>query len=400
MRRALALLASAGCATGASLQLEAETIQSQLNTAREAGAYICAPRELAKAEAHLEFLLSELGQGSSVRAAQHQEAAATALVTVLEKSKACQPKDRDGDGIVDDADVCPDTPGLPELSGCPDQDGDRIADHLDKCVEVPEDYDGNEDKDGCPETEDRDGDGVFDPEDKCPDDPGPAKYAGCPDTDGDTVLDKDDRCVETPGPVENKGCPYGDRDGDTIMDDKDECPDDPEDFDKYEDKDGCPEPDNDADGILDPKDECPLQPENVNGIDDLDGCPDVKLDLVEVRKDIGKIEIKDKVYFETGKAVIRSLSFELLNQVARAIDSNPGMEVLVEGHTDSVGSNSMNMGLSQRRADSVREYLLGRGLAPERLTAIGFGEEKPIDTNRTKQGREKNRRVEFTITKQ
>jgi outer membrane protein OmpA-like peptidoglycan-associated protein len=361
------------CATGASLSLEAETIQEQLNTAREAGAYLCAPRELATAEAHLEFLLSELDQGNAVRAAQHRTTAREALVTVLDKAKGCLPKDRDGDGIIDSADQCPDTPGLPELAGCPDRDGDRIADHLDKCVEVPEDFDGNQDEDGCPETEDRDGDGVFDPEDACPDQPGPAK---------------------------NRGCPIGDRDGDGLLDDDDKCPDDPEDKDKFEDEDGCPDPDNDADGILDVSDECPLEPETKNGVDDEDGCPDVKLELVEVRKDIGKIEIKQKVYFDTGKATIKSISFELLNQVAQAIQSNAGMTVLVEGHTDSVGSNTFNMGLSQRRADSVRDYLVRQGVDGDRLTAIGFGEEKPIDSNQTRDGREKNRRVEFTITKQ
>jgi outer membrane protein OmpA-like peptidoglycan-associated protein len=344
VRRLLVLPALAACATGASLSLEAETIQEQLNTAREAGAYLCAPRELATAEAHLEFLLSELDQGNSVRAAQHRTTAREALVTVLDKAKGCLPKDRDGDGIIDSADQCPDTPGLPELAGCPDKDGDRIPDHLDKCVDVPEDFDGVHDDDGCPETQDRDNDG--------------------------------------------------------INDDVDKCPDDPEDKDDFEDDDGCPDPDNDADGIPDVSDECKLEPETRNGVDDEDGCPDVKLELVEVRKDIGKIEIKQKVYFETGKATIRSISFELLNQVAIAIKSNPAMSVLVEGHTDSVGSNTFNMGLSQRRADSVREYLLGQGVEGERLTAIGFGEEKPIDSNQTKDGREKNRRVEFTITKQ
>ena len=368
----LGLLAPA-CVTGSSLQLEAETIQSQLNAAREAGAYLCAPRELATAEAHLEFLLSELDQGNSVRATDHRDAARTALVTVLARSKECLPKDRDGDGVFDDKDQCPDTPGLAALAGCPDRDGDQIPDHLDKCPEVAEDKDGNEDDDGCPETEDRDGDGIFDPEDECPD---------------------------TPGPASNRGCPHGDRGrgGDGFLDKDDQCPDDPEDKDKFEDEDGCPDPDNDADGILDVNDECPLEPETKNGVDDQDGCPDVKLELVEVRKDIGKIEIKQKVYFATGKSTIKERSFELLNQVASAINANPGMKVLVEGHTDSVGSNTLNMRLSQRRADSVRDFLIRSGVDGDRLTAIGFGEEKPVDTNRTKAGRSKNRRVEFTIT--
>ncbi|MEQ8280658.1 MAG: OmpA family protein [Deltaproteobacteria bacterium] len=364
---------AASCASGAALQREAESIQSQLDTAREAGAYRCAPRALAEAESNLEFLTAELSQGNAVRAKQHKELASTALVTVKQKMDACPPliSDRDGDGTPDDDDRCPDDPGPAELKGCPDRDGDGIPDIDDQCPDAPEDFDGNEDEDGCPENE---------------------------DSDGDTIIDPEDNCPKVPGPVENQGCPYGDKDGDGILDKDDQCPDDPEDKDGWEDEDGCPDPDNDGDGILDKDDKCPVQPENINDYEDEDGCPDVKLKLVEVKRDIGKIEIKQKVFFDTGKATIKSRSFELLNEVASALKSAPTMTVLVEGHTDSVGSNSMNMGLSQRRADSVRSYLLEQGVEPERLTAIGFGEEKPIDTNRTKKGRERNRRVEFTIT--
>ena len=361
------------CATGAALEREAETIQTQLNSARQAGAYICAPVELAQAEAHVEFLLAELKQGNAVRAADHRDLARTALVTVVESSRGCVMRDRDGDGVPDDRDQCPDTPGRVDLAGCPDRDGDGIRDGIDKCVEVPEDFDGNEDEDGCPESEDR---------------------------DGDTVMDDQDACPDVPGAVENKGCPHGDRDGDGLLDKDDKCPDDPEDKDNFEDDDGCPDPDNDGDGILDVNDKCPDQPETKNDFEDEDGCPDKKLDLVKVNRDVGKIEIKQKVFFDTGKATIKAISFELLRQVASALQSNPGLFVLVEGHTDSVGSNSMNLSLSQRRADSVRLYLTGQGVEADRLTAVGFGEERPIDSNRTRAGREHNRRVEFTITKQ
>ena len=383
MRRLLlaVVFAQVGCTTGASLRLEAETIQSQLNGAREAGAYRCAPRELAIAEANLEFLQNELDQGNSVRASEHKVASRRALVTVLERAKGCMPEpievaavaDRDGDGVLDENDECPDDAGPEALLGCPDRDGDGIADRLDKCPDTPEDMDGNEDEDGCPEAEDRDGDGL---------------------------LDGDDACPDVPGPRENKGCPMGDADQDGILDDVDVCPRVAEDRDGFEDEDGCPDPDNDGDGILDEKDNCPLQPETKNGFEDEDGCPDVKLELVKVNRELGKIEISQTVYFETGKATIRSRSFPLLNEVAQALAANDTMEVLVEGHTDSVGSNSMNLDLSDRRAQSVRDYLTAQGIEGGRLTALGFGEERPIDTNRTKSGREKNRRVEFTITKQ
>lgn len=366
-------LAGVGCTTGAALQLEFQTMQSQLNQAREAGAYRCAPKDLAEAESQLEFLGWELEQGNAVRADQHRTEARKSLVSVLETMKTCPPvvHDRDGDGVLDDVDACPDVPGLPELKGCPDRDGDGITDALDKCPDVPEDRDGNQDDDGCPETEDRDGDGVMDPDDGCPD---------------------------IPGPVDNKGCPYGDRDGDGILDKDDKCPDAPEDKDQFEDEDGCPDPDNDGDGILDPNDKCPLIPENMNGFEDEDGCPDQKLELVEINRETKKIEIKQKVFFDTGKATIKSVSFRLLNEVAQVIRANPTMRVLVEGHTDNVGSDATNMRLSQARSESVKTYLVGQGVESERLEAQGFGEDRPIDSNRTKAGRERNRRVEFTIT--
>ena len=127
-----------------------------------------------------------------------------------------------------------------------------------------------------------------------------------------------------PGPVENKGCPYGDKDGDGILDNDDKCPEEPEDKDGFDDEDGCPDPDNDADGILDVNDKCPMQPENMNGHEDEDGCPDVKLELVEVNREIGKIEIKQKIFFDFGKASIKVVSFELLNQVAQALQVQSG----------------------------------------------------------------------------
>lgn len=358
------------CATGASLRVESESLREQLDAARRAGAYWCAPRELAIAESHLEFLQTELEEGNSVRAAEHRTISGESLADVLERTRACRPDaDQDHDGVPDKDDACPTHPGKVELKGCPDRDNDGIADNVDRCPDVPEDLEGYEDEDGCPE-KDRDQDGVLDSVDGCPD---------------------------TAGPVENKGCPFGDKDGDGVLDDVDKCVGAPEDRDGFEDQDGCPDPDNDGDGIVDASDKCPDQPETVNGVDDADGCPDVKLDLVEIRRDLGKIEIKQKVFFDTGKAKIKPMSFPLLDQIAQVLKTNASMRVLVEGHTDSVGSDAANLKLSDARADAVRLYLVGQGVESARLTSQGFGETKPIESNRTARGREINRRVEFTI---
>ena len=112
--------------------------------------------------------------------------------------------DRDGDGVLDADDKCPDVPGLVALQGCPDRDGDGIADGDDKCPDVA----GIAKYQGCP-IPDTDGDGINDELDKCPTVKGLARYQGCPipDTDGDGVNDEEDKCPTRPGPVSNQGCP-------------------------------------------------------------------------------------------------------------------------------------------------------------------------------------------------
>jgi OmpA-OmpF porin, OOP family len=167
--------------------------------------------------------------------------------------------DRDGDGIKDEHDQCPTEPedfdGFEDQDGCPDpdNDGDTIKDIDDKCPNEPEDFDGFEDSDGCPE-KDNDGDGIDDEHDACPNEP--ETVNGFQDEDG---------CPDMP-----------DRDGDGVPDHLDQCPDEPEDTDGFEDTDGCPDPDNDGDGIPDDVDECPDEPETFNGFQDEDGCPDQK----------------------------------------------------------------------------------------------------------------------------
>jgi outer membrane protein OmpA-like peptidoglycan-associated protein len=188
----------------------------------------------------------------------------------------------------------------------------------------------------------------------------------------------------------------GDRDGDGFKDDVDLCPDDPEDFDDFEDEDGCPEPDNDKDGILDIDDKCPNDPETYNGFEDDDGCPDKG--KVIVRK--GKLEILDKIYFETDKAEIKAVSFPLLDAIAATIKGNPQLQLLeIQGHADERGNDEHNLDLTERRSQSVREALVERGVNPGTLRNRGYGETKPICTQHNEDCWSQNRRVEFIILK-
>jgi outer membrane protein OmpA-like peptidoglycan-associated protein len=287
---------------------------------------------------------------------------------------AAKPGDRDGDGIPDDVDNCPDKAedkdGFQDADGCPDKDhdGDGIPDKKDKCPEEPEDKDGFEDTDGC-EDRDNDGDTIPDIHDECPDQP---------ESDND-VEDGD-------------GCPEPDSDSDGIVDVADQCPDKPEDGDGFEDQDGCPEIDNDGDGILDADDGCPIEPETLNGVEDEDGCPD-KARILGCQ-----ITIKEKVQFKSGSAKLLPASYDLLDEVAGILKANPQLGLIrIEGHTDDKGSDELNLKLSQERAESVLAYLVEKGVEESRLKAVGFGEGKPIADNATAEGRGKNRRVEFHI---
>jgi outer membrane protein OmpA-like peptidoglycan-associated protein len=255
--------------------------------------------------------------------------------------------------------------------GPKDADGDGIYDDVDQCPLDPEDFDNFEDRDGCPDP-DNDKDGILDVEDQCPNDP--EDFDGFQDVDG---------------------CPDPDNDQDGIPDVEDQCPNDPEDFDGFEDANGCPDPDNDQDGILDVKDQCPNDPETKNNFQDEDGCPD---EARRARIEGKKIVILDKVFFVYDKAIILEQSYPVLMEVAQILKENaPIKKVLIEGHTDSRGSDSYNRSLSDRRAKAVREFLIKQGIDRNRMLAKGFGEERPIASNDDDEGRQKNRRVEFTI---
>jgi outer membrane protein OmpA-like peptidoglycan-associated protein len=272
-------------------------------------------------------------------------------------------RDTDGDGLVDAVDACPGDPedldGFDDTDGCPDldNDADRILDIADQCALEPEDPDGFADDDGCPDP-DNDGDGLLDGADACPDDAGPAELNGCPDTDGDGLADSADACPTEAGPEVTGGCP--DRDEDLVPDHRDACPDEPK-----------------------PPGEDPATS---------DGCPKT------VFVGDGEITITERIEFETGSAVLLPVSTPILEQVAKVLSDHPEIELLeIQGHTDNVGSTSYNIKLSDQRAKSVLAWLVDKGIEPTRLAATGYGEGLPIASNRTPKGRETNRRVQFKI---
>lgn len=235
---------------------------------------------------------------------------------------------------------------------------------VDSCPNEPENINQWEDTDGCPDT--------------------------VPDTDGDGLNDLVDACINEPEDVDSfedeNGCPDVDNDNDGVMDAQDQCPL----VAGVIQNTGCPQKDSDNDGVPDHLDNCPNEAGSVEN----SGCT-VKqvVKLVD-----GKLELLDKVYFRTSKAKIRSISFPLLRNVAQVLNGHPELALIhVEGHTDSRGNDKKNKSLSQRRADSVVKFLVKEGVDASRLKGIGFGEEKPIDTNDTKDGRAANRRVEFNI---
>jgi OOP family OmpA-OmpF porin len=251
----------------------------------------------------------------------------------------------------------------------PDSDGDGLLDPVDACKLEPENFNGFEDDDGCPDDPDSDGDGLTDSRDACPKDA----------EDVDRFQDDD-------------GCPEADNDGDGLLDAADGCPLDAEDPDQWDDEDGCPDPDNDTDGILDPVDRCPIEPENFNGFEDGDGCMD---ELPKVLKQFtGAIE---GITFEYSKARIRPSSTKVLDQAAAILAEYPDTRVRIEGHTDNKGVLEKNYALSLKRAEAVKWYLVDKGVAAERIETVGVGPDRPRTTNKSKKGRDANRRIEFHL---
>ena len=313
----LALLA--GCA-GGKLATKQEVIRQDIEKARKSGAERCAPKELAVAEANADFASHDLALGQAGQAEDHLKVAEESVRRAIDSSKECAPKQV----TIGQAAAVP----VIEKLEARDTDGDGVPDDIDRCPLDPEDKDGFQDEDGCPD----------------------------PDNDNDGIVDAMDLCPNNPGPLSSRGCPVLDRDGDGVPDDLDKCPDE-----------AGPPP---------------------------DGCPK-KYTLLLVKKD--RIEIKQQVKYQTGKFKVLSASYPLLNQVVQVLNDYPKMRVRVEGHTDNVGSESFNLKLSQKRAESVKEYLSGKGIAADRLDSVGYGMTRPIASNRTSKGRAQNRRTEFHI---
>lgn len=286
-------------------------------------------------------------------------------------------KDTDGDGVSDKKDQCPDTPATVKVDklGCPlDRDKDGIADYLDSCP----DTEGSATLNGCP---DRDNDGVEDGKDRCPDQAGTVALLGCPDADKDGVADIDDKCANTKQgtKVDAKGCPM-DSDNDGVTDDLDRCPD----VAGVSSLKGCP--DADGDGVADLDDKCP----NTKGTLVNKGCPEIaQADIVRITY------IGSKIFFENNSDKLKVASLSQLDELSKILNKYDGATLTIEGHTDNVGADDFNMTLSQKRSESVRQYLIGKGISDARLISIGFGETKPVATNNTTLGKAKNRRVEL-----
>jgi OOP family OmpA-OmpF porin len=338
-----------GCTQAPQMRGQIAGLDKIVEQAERNGAIRCAPRELAIARSQLEFASLELDQGFVSKAEAHlwkAESNAHAA-DFLSPPQYCAVR-----GFIEPA------PG--------DRDGDGFLDPVDKCPDQPENFNGFEDEDGCPDD---------------------------PDSDGDGIPDSVDQCVMTPedkdGYLDGDGCPEADNDLDGIPDVKDKCPNDPEDFDGYEDEDGCPDPDNDKDTVPDVQDQCPNEIGSTT--QEPLGCPTNSLVVVTDCE----VKITQQIHFEFNKDKIRPESFRVLDAVVEVLDKNPAITLEVQGHTDNKGAPAYNKDLSNRRAHSVMRYLIAHGVTIGRLTATGYGMDRPLVDNSSEENRSLNRRVQF-----
>lgn len=306
--------------------------------------------------------------------------------------------DSDRDGIPDAADQRPFTAGyynggdvtdrgeIEWMQG-EDSDGDGVPDTEDQrkwvagyykpmTVDAPKPVDGDDD-----------GDGVANSKDKCPGTPRGATVDknGCPsDSDKDGVFDGIDKCPNTPAgtKVDASGCPM-DSDGDGVADGIDKCPNTPRGA--KVDANGCPT-DEDGDGVFDGIDQCPGTPAGIPV--DANGCP-------TIRKVGEKITLQ--INFATNSSNMDDASKNKLDGVAKTLGEFTDIKVAIGGFTDDRGSTAHNQGLSERRAKAVLDYLASKGVAKNRMTSKGWGEDptKFVGDNATDEGRAKNRRVEI-----
>jgi len=336
-------LALASCTQSATLRGQIAGLEKIVEQAEQNGARRCAPRELAIARSQLEFATIELDQGFVSKAQAH-------LAKAEPNARAAE--------LLSPAEHC---------SGhAADTDGDGYADPVDQCPTKPENYNGYQDQDGCPDDPDSDGDGIADSRDQCELSP----------EDKDAYLDGD-------------GCPEPDNDLDGLLDGADKCPNEPEDLDGYEDEDGCPDSDNDKDTVPDVTDQCPNEIGSTT--QEPLGCPGNRLAVVTDCE----VKITQQIHFETNKDKIRPESYPVLDAVADVLGKNPKITLEVQGHTDNKGAAAYNKDLSNRRAQSVMKYLIAHGVTNARLTALGYGMERPLVDNGSASNRTLNRRVQF-----
>jgi len=335
-------LALLSCTQSSRLRGQIAGLEKIVEQAERNGALRCAPRELAIARSQLKFAAIELDQGFASKAEAHLAKAEpnARAAEHLSPPQSCTPAG--------------------------DSDGDGYADPFDQCPSKPENFNGYRDEDGCPDDPDSDGDGVADSLDQCELNP----------EDLDSYLDND-------------GCPEPDNDLDGFLDPADKCPNEPEDLDSYEDDDGCPEPDNDKDTVPDVKDQCPNEIGSTT--QEPLGCPGNRLAIVTDCE----VKITQQIHFETNKDKIRPESYPVLDAVADVLGKNPKITLEVQGHTDNKGAPAYNKDLSNRRARSVMKYLIAHGVSDARLTALGYGLERPLVDNGSAPNRALNRRVQF-----
>jgi outer membrane protein OmpA-like peptidoglycan-associated protein len=293
---------------------------------------------------------------------------------LIEVDKNGCPLDKDGDGVADYLDACPDVAGTVALNGCPDTDSDGVTDKNDRCPDVA----GTTALQGCPDT---DGDGIADMDDACPSVAGFKALNGCPDSDNDGIADADDRCPNTKAgyKVNTSGCPM-DNDNDGIINEEDRCPNAA----GVASLKGCP--DTDADGVADLDDRCPL----IKGTIANKGCPEM------TKAEVKRItQIASKIFFETNSDKLKVASLVQLDELALILKKYENANLSIDGYTDSQGADDYNLTLSQKRTDAVKTYLMAKGIMESRLAGIGYGETLPIADNKTAIGRAKNRRVEL-----
>lgn len=379
-------LAFAACGNPGTVKAREDALRTELAKAQSMGAKDCAPEELAKAEANLEFGQIEIKQGDYIRAEDHFEEG-------FKMAKAAQRGVRNCKRAVVAMNTPTPKPVVVVLTPTPSPSPSSTATPVVSPSPTPTPEPSHTpiivvvaptatptatqvviihstptpSPSATPDVSkiDSDGDGVPDIKDECPADPGPATNSGCPvkDTDGDGIPDPQDQCPQVPGVLQYHGCPVPDKDKDGVPDDQDKCPDAP----------GLP----------------------ANG-----GCPPATPDLKFIVIDNTKktIDLKQQIHFQTGKSVILPDSNQILDEIVKVMKDHTTMEIRIEGHTDSTGTPTGNLALSKARADACRTYLVNAGVDGNRLRAVGLGQTTPIADNRSPEGRALNRRVEFHIT--